>query len=78
MTLVDDYFNEPIFYGGAICTRAEAIADMEESGLDQRSIDRWLQGAELAAERGLGLPFTGDESGEWEPVGITAKASAGL
>ncbi len=46
--LVSDYFNEPIFYGGLICTRAEAIGDMEAQGLNQRCIDRWMQGAESA------------------------------
>ena len=71
--LVSEYFNEPIFYGGLICTRAEAIKDMEEQGLDQRCIDRWMHGAQLAPSPAV--VFDGHDEypgGElWEPVGVT-------
>jgi len=41
------YLGELISYGGEPYTRAEAIADMQRIGMDQPSIDRWLQGQEL-------------------------------
>jgi hypothetical protein len=41
------YLDELISYGGEPYTRAEAIADMQRIGMDQLSIDRWLQGQEL-------------------------------
>ena len=41
------YLSELISYGGELFTRAEVIADMQRIGLDQPSIDRWLQGQEL-------------------------------
>ena len=47
-SFVDRYFNEIIDYGGLPCTRAEAILDMQQMGLTQPMIDRWLQGNELA------------------------------
>ncbi len=42
------YLDELIDYGGEPYTRAEAIADMQQSGIDQPCIDRWLQGYEHA------------------------------
>ena len=74
--LVSEYFNEPIFYGGLICTRAEAIADMEAQGLNQRCIDRWMFGAESAP---VGTALVVDEGenydGEvWGPIGVTPAA----
>lgn len=74
--LVSDYFNEAIFYGGLICTRIEAIRDMEEQGLNQRCIDRWMQGAELAPMPIALVVDEGDNyDGEvWEPVGVTPAA----
>ena len=47
-SFVDRYLNEIIDYGGLPCTRAEAILDMQQMGLTQPMIDRWLQGNELA------------------------------
>ncbi len=43
-SFVDRYFNEIIDYGGLSFTRAEAILDMQQIGLTQPMIDRWLQG----------------------------------
>ena len=45
---VSRYLNELIDYGGIPCTRAEAILDMQQIGLTQPEIDRWLQGNEHA------------------------------
>jgi hypothetical protein len=45
---IDKYLNEMIEYGGCACTRHEAILDMQQIGLTQPEIDRWLQGQELA------------------------------
>ena len=42
------YLNELIDYGGIPNTRAEVIVDMQQRGIDQPCIDRWLQGNELA------------------------------
>ena len=74
--LVSDYFNEPIFYGGLLCTRAEAIRDMEEQGLNQRCIDRWMFGAELAPAEAVVVIGADDYPGGelWEPIGITPAA----
>jgi len=41
------YLSEVIDYGGILCTRPEAILDMQSMGLTQVDIDRWLQGYEL-------------------------------
>ena len=71
--LVSDYFNEPIFYGGLICTRVEAIRDMEEQGLNQQCIDRYLQG-------NASTPFPPEEVPDGYdgpvayPIGITPAA----
>lgn len=75
--LVSEDFNEPIFYGGLICTRAEAIADMEGQGMSQPCIDRWMQGAELApAEPAVVIGTDEYPGGElWEPVGVTTAAA---
>lgn len=72
--LVSDYFNEPIFYGGLICTRIEAIRDMEEQGLNQACIDRWMQGAERAPEPAVVMVDEGDNCEAWEPIGVTPAA----
>ena len=45
---IDRYLGEFIDYGGELCTRAEAIQDMQQMGLPQPAIDRWLQGSEFA------------------------------
>ena len=68
-----DFFNEPIFYGGLICTRSEAIGDMEEQGMNQRCIDRWMQGAQLAPEPSV-LVFGGEEYETWDAIGVTPAA----
>ena len=49
---ISSYLTEIIDYGGELCTRAEAIADMQRMGLPQGCIDRWLQGYELAQRIG--------------------------
>ena len=49
-TFVSRYLDEIIDYGGLPCTRAEAILDMQQMGLTQPEIDRWLQGNELAKQ----------------------------
>ena len=73
--LVSDYFNEPIFYGGLICTRAEAISDMEDQGLPQRCIDRYLQGNASAPPQATVVIGADEYPGEiWEPIGITPAA----
>jgi len=47
---IEEYLNEIIDYGGEPYTRAAAILDMQSMGMAQSSIDRWLQGYELAQE----------------------------
>ena len=77
------YLEEEIVYGGVPTPRGEAIADMEECGYTPQMIDRYLQGADLAARRGLGLhggPVVaiGEDEypGEiWEPVAPAATVS---
>jgi hypothetical protein len=44
---ISDYLNEVISYGGEPFTRADAIRDMQNMGMSQVHIDRWLQGYEL-------------------------------
>jgi hypothetical protein len=51
MRLIDRYLNELIDYGGEPHTRAEVILDMQQRGIDQPCIDRWLQGNEHAQRR---------------------------
>jgi len=51
MRLIDRYLNEVIDYGGEPYTRAEVILDMQQRGIDQPCIDRWLQGNEHAQRR---------------------------
>ena len=46
--LIDRYLNERIDYGGEPFTRAEVILDMQQRGIPQPCIDRWLQGNERA------------------------------
>jgi hypothetical protein len=46
-TLVQQYLEEVIDYGGEPYTRGEAILHMQSIGLNQSNIDRWLQGYEL-------------------------------
>lgn len=46
-TMVDEYMNEIIDYGGEDYTRAEVIRDMQRIGQSQAQIDRWFQGYEL-------------------------------
>ena len=46
---VSRYFDEVIDYGGEAATRAEAILDMQQMGMDQPCIDRWLKGKEMTA-----------------------------
>jgi hypothetical protein len=46
MRTLDRYLDELISYGGEPYTRAEVIADMQQSGTPQSCIDRWLQGYE--------------------------------
>jgi len=72
-SVVSDFFNEPIFYGGLICTRAEAMRDMEGQGMDQRCIDRWMQGAQLAPEPSI-LVVGGEEYETWDAIGVTPAA----
>jgi len=43
---IDRHLNELIDYGGIHHTRAEVILDMQQRGIDQPRIDRWLQGYE--------------------------------
>jgi len=45
---LNKYLDEIIDYGGYPHTRAEVIADMQQSGTPQPCIDRWLQGQEHA------------------------------
>jgi hypothetical protein len=68
-----DFFNEPIFYGGLICTRTEAMQDMEEQGMNQRCIDRWMQGAQLAPEPSV-LVVGGEEFVSWDAIAVTPAA----
>jgi len=42
-----EYLTEPVIYGGAPSTRAEIIRDMQEQGIPQKCIDRYLQGLDL-------------------------------
>jgi hypothetical protein len=71
--VVSDFFNEPIFYGGLICTRVEAMRDMESQGMSQVCIDRWMQGAQLAPEPSVMV--IGDEEYEtWDAIGVTPAA----
>jgi hypothetical protein len=72
-TLVSEFFNEPIVYGGLICTRIEAMRDMEEQGIDQRRIDRWMQGAQLAPDPSV-LVIGGEEFVTWDAIGVTPAA----
>jgi|GEM_PF-6311788 len=72
--LVSEYFNEPILYGGLICTRAEAIADMEVQGMSKRCIDRWMFGAETAPDPAILVVDEGDNCSAWEPIGVTPAA----
>lgn len=75
--LVAEYFNEPILYGGLICTRAEAIGDMQEQGLPERCIDRYMSGVTPLAEMSGPTVVVGADEypGEiWGPIGITAAA----
>jgi hypothetical protein len=72
-SVVTDFFNEPIFYGGLICTRAEAMRDMEEQGMDQRCIDRWMQGAQLAPEPSV-MVVGGEEFETRDAIGVTPAA----
>ena len=51
MRPIDHYLNEVIDYGGIPHTRAEVILDMQQRGIDQPCIDRWLQGYEHAQRR---------------------------
>ncbi len=51
MRPIDRYLNELIDYGGEPYTRAEVILDMQQRGIDQPCIDRWLQGYEHAQRR---------------------------
>jgi hypothetical protein len=46
MRVLDRYLDELISYGAEPYTRAEVIADMQQSGTPQPCIDRWLQGYE--------------------------------
>ena len=72
-TVVSDFFNEPILYGGLICTRTEAMQDMEEQGMDQRCIDRWMQGAQLAPEPSV-MVVGSEEYETWDAIGVTPAA----
>ena len=45
---LNKYLDELISYGGEPYTRAEAILDMQQRGIDQPCIDRSLQGYEHA------------------------------
>lgn len=78
--LVSEYFNEPIFYGGLICTRIEAIRYMEEIELPERCIDRYMMGATLAADLGADEPALVFDDGDdypgeiWGPIGVTPAA----
>lgn len=49
-SLVDEYMNEIIDYGGEDYTRAEVIRDMRRMGQTPAQIDRWFQGYELGKE----------------------------
>ena len=44
---IERYRNELIDYGGTLCTRAEVILDMQNTGATPKMIDRWFQGYEL-------------------------------
>ena len=46
-TLLDRYLAEPIRYGGELWARIDVIRDLKRCGLDDRCIDRYLQGSEL-------------------------------
>ncbi len=46
-TLLDRYLAEPVLYGGELWTRGDVIRDLKRCGLDDRSVDRYLQGSEL-------------------------------
>jgi hypothetical protein len=49
-SILSDYLNEVISYGGEPFTRADAIRDMQNMGMTQAHIDRWFQGYELGAQ----------------------------
>lgn len=74
---VSEFFNEPIFYGGLICTRIEAINDMRAQGMSEVCIDRWVQGAQLAPLPTALFFDDGDDfdAETWETIGVTPAAA---
>ena len=49
-TFVDRYLDELVEYGGEMWRRIDVIRDLKRCGLDDRCIDRYLQGMELRQE----------------------------
>ena len=45
--LVQRYLDELVEYGGEMWRRGDVILDLKQSGLDDRCVDRYLQGMEL-------------------------------
>ncbi len=48
--LIDRYLTEPVNFGGEVMTREHVIRTLKSVGADDRSVDRYLQGAELAQQ----------------------------
>lgn len=73
---VANYTSELILYGGVPTPRGEVIAHLQECGYTSQMVDRYLQGADLATHRGLGLhaaPVVAVDAEEypgeiWEPI----------
>ncbi len=49
-TFLDRYLDEEVEYGGEWCRRIDVIRDLKRCGLDDRCVDRYLQGMELRQE----------------------------
>jgi hypothetical protein len=45
---LESYLTENIYYGGELMPRWKVIKELEKVCADQRCIDRWLQGYDLA------------------------------
>lgn len=45
--LLERYLSEPICYGGEVWARGAVMLDRKRAGMDDRCVDRYLQGAEL-------------------------------
>lgn len=54
-TFADRYLDEKLEYGGEWWSREDIIRDLRRMNVPDRSIDRWLQGAEHRKRSGHAL-----------------------